>query len=414
MKSLIFVGLLSAGVSAQVIAAPILAVVGATKVEFFSPSRVEALPAEECGQWEAYLLRSQMAATTESTQLFSETKGAKPKKAPAAKDFKIKAEWDANWYQSQQAAELAGVMMSFQTPTGGWSKAVDYTRGPRLNGMAWTSQTDPFHYAATFDNRATTEQLNFLNAFFVATKSPSARFSVERGLDYVFKAQFPNGGWPQTFPLEGGYHDAITFNDNATTHILELLRAIAEENPKWAWLDAGRQEKARIALNHGMYCICVAQVEQKGRKTVWCAQHDPLDLKPVAARLKEPASLSGGESVGLVRFLMDNPNPPPQMVDSIQRALAWFEATKITGDDGEVKWARFYDVATNKPIFAGAQDGIVYSTFEAMAAKNHVGYDYFVTTPRDLLEKDAPRWREWLQKWLDRDDEVGAGEIQLP
>ena len=40
--------------------------------------------------------------------------------------------------------------------------------------------------------------------------------AVLRGLDYTFAAQFPNGGWPQVWPLEGGYHDAITFNDGAS------------------------------------------------------------------------------------------------------------------------------------------------------------------------------------------------------
>jgi PelA/Pel-15E family pectate lyase len=34
---------------------------------------------------------------------------------------------------------------------------------------------------------------------------------------YLLAAQFPNGGWPQVWPLEGGYHDAVTFNDNAVS-----------------------------------------------------------------------------------------------------------------------------------------------------------------------------------------------------
>jgi PelA/Pel-15E family pectate lyase len=49
-----------------------------------------------------------------------------------------------------------------------------------------------------------------------------------------------------------------------------------------------------------------------------------------------------------------------------------------------VYWARFYDVQTAKPMFPGAQDGIVYATFSEMAAKNKVGYDYFTTRPGEL------------------------------
>lgn len=48
-------------------------------------------------------------------------------------------------------------------------------------------------------------------------------------------------------------------------------------------------------------------------------------------------------------------------------------------------------------LFARAQDGIVYPNFEAMGAKNHVSYDYFVTSPKDLLEKHALKWRKRLE-----------------
>jgi len=44
---------------------------------------------------------------------------------------------------------------------------------------------------------------------------------------YLLAAQFPNGGWPQVWPLEGGYHDAITYNDNAVIESPETLTAIS-------------------------------------------------------------------------------------------------------------------------------------------------------------------------------------------
>ena len=45
-----------------------------------------------------------------------------------------------------------------------------------------------------------------------------------RGLDYALSAQYPNGGFPQIYPLVGWYHDAITYNDDAMVHIMELCR----------------------------------------------------------------------------------------------------------------------------------------------------------------------------------------------
>ncbi|MBC7644959.1 MAG: signal peptidase I, partial [Thermoleophilia bacterium] len=40
-------------------------------------------------------------------------------------------------------------------------------------------------------------------------------------------AEFPPGGWPQVYPLEGGYHDAITYNDNALANVTDLLEDVA-------------------------------------------------------------------------------------------------------------------------------------------------------------------------------------------
>ncbi len=175
-------------------------------------------------------------------------------------------------------------------------------------------------------------------------------------------------------------------------HILLLLNDVGGKK-QWEWLDEGRRQKSRTAVEKGVACILATQVEQNGAKTVWCAQHDALTLFPTQARLKEPVSLSGGESVATVRFLMSLP-PSPAMNSAIEGALAWFEKSKMTDAAKAPVWARFYDLKTNVPLFAGAQDGIIYESFEAMAAKNRVGYDYSVTSPRDLLTKAAPQWRK--------------------
>ena len=105
----------------------------------------------------------------------------------------------------------------------------------------------------------------------------------------------------------------------------------------------------------------------------------------------------------------------PEVVACIESALKWFDTHRITGlrktknEKGktdyitdpastEVLWARFYDLQTARPIFAGADDGIIYSTFQEMAAKNKVAYDFFSTRPAELLGKELPRWQKRLEK----------------
>ena len=382
-----------------------------------TPERIAALPEEERGAWERYLARSVERRRAEQAVLDAEVRAAGlvgPRLASEGKDFKLPSHAGVGWFSSDAGRAITEAVLSFQTPSGGWSKHVRFDKGPRTPGMHWSSQTDPWHYVGTFDNRSTTEELRLLAGAQQAGGREELRAAFLRGLDYVFDAQFPNGGWPQGYPLEGKYHDEITLNDNAMTHVLELLRDIAAGLPEFAFVDDARRARAREAFAAGLRCVVKMQVVQNGRPTVWCAQHDPLTLAPAAARLKEPPSLSGEESGDLLLFLMRLPEPPPEIIPVIESGLAWFERARLTGlrptqRDGrsfyaadptatEPYWARFYDLATNRPIFAGAQDGIIYDSFEEMWTHNHFGYDYYTRRPAGLLTKERERWQKLLAK----------------
>jgi PelA/Pel-15E family pectate lyase len=94
---------------------------------------------------------------------------------------------------------------------------------------------------------------------------------------------------------------------------------------------------------------------------------------------------------------------------AIEAGLTWFERSTLFGwrpvkRDGrnlweqgasatEPMWARFYDLHTNEPIFAGAQDGIVYDSFETMARNNRFGYAFFTPKAQVLLGKEQAAWR---------------------
>ncbi len=106
-----------------------------------------------------------------------------------------------------------------------------------------------------------------------------------KGLKYILDAQLPCGGWPQVYPLEGGYHDNITFNDDVQVHILELLLLIKNEPKRFTYLSPEEREAAVQALARGIQCVLDTQYMQNGQRTAWCAQHDALTLKPAAARM---------------------------------------------------------------------------------------------------------------------------------
>ena len=59
---------------------------------------------------------------------------------------------------------------------------------------------------STIDNGATHTQLSFLARVYTAQHQEQYRESFLRGLDYVLKAQYANGGWPQFYPDLSGYY----------------------------------------------------------------------------------------------------------------------------------------------------------------------------------------------------------------
>lgn len=380
-------------------------------------ARIADLPPVEKPAWQAYLTRSQEAAHADKAALDAEVTAngmTSALAAPSGGDFKLPAEAGDAWYAGEEAKQLAEVILSYQTTSGGWSKHTGYARGPRRPGMQWSSQSqpgEPAHYLATFDNRSTTEQMYLLAYTAQATGREDCRAGFIKGLEFILAAQFPNGGWPQVYPLEGGYHDDITFNDDAMTRVLELLQAITSGDASYAFVDDAHRKKAAAALAGGVRCVLGLQLEVDGKKTVWCAQYEPLTLAPSRARAMEPATLSGLESAHILEFLMSIRGPSPELVSAIESGLAWLESANITGltrakRDGktvydpdpastQVYWARFYDLKTAKPVFPG-RDGVLYDTFEAMAAKNALGYDYYSTQPGSLLNTGQKKWRKML------------------
>jgi PelA/Pel-15E family pectate lyase len=201
-----------------------------------------------------------------------------------------------------------------------YSERAAPTRQPRRRGTQWTSQSQPGkkpHYLATIDNGATTEELRFLAAAWAATGRTDAAAAVNRGLDYLLEAQYPSGGWPQVYPLEGGYHDHVTLNDDAMTNVLELLHDVGSEAVEFACVTPDRRERVHRALNLGINCLLAAQVPFQNRPSGWCGQYDPLTLEPAHGRAYEPPSLAGVESSHVLRFLMRLPDPSPEVVACI-------------------------------------------------------------------------------------------------
>jgi pectinesterase len=278
---------------------------------------------------------------------------------------------------------------------------VDYARGPRQPGQSY-AEGDRWHYVGTFDNGATTEQMRFLLAADRARGDERYRRAFLHGLEYVLAAQLPNGCWPQVYPLEGGYHDAATFNDDAMLRVLRLLRDVARG--KAPFVPRETRERAAESAERGIGCVLAAQVVVDGRRTSWGAQHDPLTLAPVGARAFEPAGLSGKEGAALFGFLMEIDSPDPRVASAVRGAAAWLRETAVYGYERQPGqkpvtkpgagplWARFHEVGSNRHLF-GNRDGTVVNDWRQLP-DSAWGYGWFTDEPRTHLA----RYAEWSRR----------------
>lgn len=367
--------------------------------------RVNALPAAEQPAWHRYLAQSRAKFDRDRATLADEMKAA-GLTAPLvpAKGRAVPLNQPAAFWSGPEAARIADCLVSFQTPAGGWNKNTNQTTAPRRPGERHGYETG---YVGTIDNDATITELRYLAKIIVGTDQASGRttawrHSFTRGINYLLTAQYPNGGWPQVFPLEGSYHDAITFNDGAMVHVLTLLRAVAAGRDEFSFVPAELRTRAAASATRGLDCILASQITVNRRRTAWCQQVDILALTPVGARNYEMPSQSAGESASIVLFLMALPDPSPAVVTAVHAAAAWFQKTPLRdvvfkpAPDGTGRkllpspgagllWPRYSEIGTDRPLF-GDRDLTIHDDVNEISAERRNGYGWFGDSPKRTLD----------------------------
>lgn len=316
---------------------------------------------------------------------------------------------------------LGDKVLQYQLPNGGWSKhlhdhtVVDYSV-PLTNALLKKIEDTDDSYA-TLDNKATTREIYLLRDAYERTENERYLDGLRSGIAYLLAAQYENGGFPQYYPSTSLYRAQITFNDDAMINALRVLSAVATGDDGFDFLDDSCASSAKAAVQKGIDCILSLQVRQADTLAIWAAQYDEKTLLPAQARSYEPVSLSTSESVGIVRFLMDQP-PTPAIEKAVHAAIKWFEEHDIEGyrfdterdsitgemtrnlvkDDSVNSWARFYDIQNNRPMFGDRDSTVTYDFREVSAERRH-GYAWFGTWPEKLIQREYPKWIKRLEEW---------------
>jgi PelA/Pel-15E family pectate lyase len=385
--------------------------------------RIMQLPASQRAAWLAYFERSERQRQADKDAFAAELKRTgittpiDPPHGYSARSVPL--DRDHEWYASAEARRIADIVVSYQTPAGGWGKNLDMSTEPRQPGERFgpdnlsrfpspddydTPREPDWNYIGTIDNDATTTQLNYLARVIASDGAASAaayRSAFVRGIHYLLQAQYPNGGWPQVWPLEGGYHDAITYNDDAMTQVMELLHNVAEAQGDFSFVPAELRAPARASFARGLRCILATQIRSSGKVTVWPQQDDPLTLHPVSARNYELPAACASESTEILLLMMDLPNPTVAEERAIRTGVAWLRKTAVYGQKWERTpdgrelvstpgagpiWARYYEIGTDRPIF-GDRDKSIHDNVNELSRERRNGYNWYSAEAQRALDR---------------------------
>lgn len=314
------------------------------------------------------------------------------------------------WFDSYVTGDLeqdirqADILLTWQMDNGSWYKFShgEYDRPwngeePR-SGMHQSNGTE----IGTIDNKATTEEIIFLALMYRETGDERYKEAVIKGIDFLLTMQYPSGGWPQVFPRDGGYADYVTFNDDAMIRVMNLLTLFRDRQYPFDRLeDEDRRLKAEKALEAGLDYILQSQIVVDGQLTAWCAQHDPVTYEPKEGRGFEPPSISGNESVNIVKYLMTIEEPSDEIKRAIVGAVKYFKKVEwknvryvqadpnqayFYGEEGEGTWFRFYEIGTNLPMFT-TRLGVVHYTIFGLDQPNRDGYHWAGNWPSQIIDE---------------------------
>src|ERR1017187_8212792 len=147
--------------------------------------RIDKLPKKERAAWTAYLKRSEEQMKVDRATLAAELKpgeAAPPQPAEGRGGFGgfgsgMSLRHDDAYFATAPAKHIADVIVSFQTPAGGWSKNMGFSGALRLLGQPYAANNlnafpdpndfdrpaDPkWNYVGTLDNDSTNTELRFL------------------------------------------------------------------------------------------------------------------------------------------------------------------------------------------------------------------------------------------------------------
>ncbi len=306
-------------------------------------------------------------------------------------------------YYFQAADKAANALIWGQLPCGGWNYIIDFAGDRSLKKWydtigknGWRLEEFQHYYGnATFDDDVSSDACKFLLRMYLENLDPKYKPAIDKAIDFVLESQYPNGGWPQRYPLKydfshhgkQDYSSFCTFNDDVVWENVNFLIQ--------CYLTLG-EERFLDPIRRGMNFYIITQ--QGAPQAGWGQQYT-LDLKPAGARTYEPNALLPGYTAVHIRLLMRfyRLTGETKFLAGIPAALDWLESSRLPAnmtENGKYTHPTFVEIGTNKPLFVHRRgSNVAYGQYYVNNSDDKPNVHYGM---KDRIDIDALR-REYEQ-----------------
>lgn len=266
------------------------------------------------------------------------------------------------------ARQSALTLIGGQSPNGGWNYMFDLNGEASLRNWyatigknGWRLEEFQHYYGNdTFDDDVTSAAARFLLRLYLLKKDTIIKAALDKAIHFICISQYPNGGWPQRFPLrydfskngKPDYTSFHTFNDDVIWENIHFLLQCR---------DALGDTSLNTRIRKGMDFYLLSQKPNGA----WGQQYDS-NLHIAAARSYEPAAYlprtTFQNALLLLRFYRITGDK--KYLQAVPAAIQWLENTQLKGNNhGRFTHPLFIDTSTQQPIYVHRKGSNVVNGF---------------------------------------------------
>jgi len=283
----------------------------------------------------------------------------------------------------QYAKIVADAIIKGQLPCGGWHYFTDFENSDLQQyynsylSTIWGWQEFLYFYGnATFDDQVTADCTRMLMRLYCITRENKYLKPLKKSLNFILEAQYPNGAWPQRYPLMNDYTAWYTFNDGVIENNIKVLIEAYNLLGENKYLNAARR-------GMDFYKISQLSTPQAG----WAQQYD-YEMKPAWGRTFEINTICSGVTIENIEALLKfyKITGDRSYLNPIPDALSWLNSAVLDTINGKHTFTYFYEMGSSKPLYMHRK-GDSKENFHFVLSYDHEGaYPYGVKYHFDLDE----------------------------